>query len=129
MPASRNARAMTLAPRSWPSSPGFATSTRIFLSFMFCIVALANELPQRPIGFDERLQLCIREKIAAVRSESLNCVWVARIVKECDAFASYRKIVEIFLSVGQRLLRLARDFQIFSVAVRPAKLLQNLFAF
>src|SRR5271169_1305764 len=29
MPASRSARAMTLAPRSWPSSPGLATSTRI----------------------------------------------------------------------------------------------------
>src|SRR6266852_4424906 len=32
MPASRNARAMTLAPRSCPSRPGFATSTRIFRS-------------------------------------------------------------------------------------------------
>src|ERR1700721_450914 len=32
MPASRSARAITLAPRSCPSSPGFATSTRILLS-------------------------------------------------------------------------------------------------
>ena len=31
MPASRSARAMTLAPRSWPSRPGFAITTRIFL--------------------------------------------------------------------------------------------------
>ena len=30
IPASRSARAITLAPRSWPSSPGFATKTRIF---------------------------------------------------------------------------------------------------
>src|SRR5947207_3435855 len=30
MPASRNARAMIFAPRSWPSSPGFATTTLIF---------------------------------------------------------------------------------------------------
>src|SRR4051794_18326545 len=30
MPASRNARAITFAPRSCPSRPGFATSTRIF---------------------------------------------------------------------------------------------------
>src|SRR5215212_7105446 len=30
MPASRRARAMTLAPRSWPSRPGFAITTRIF---------------------------------------------------------------------------------------------------
>src|SRR6185437_3512386 len=29
MPASRKARAMILAPRSWPSSPGLATTTRI----------------------------------------------------------------------------------------------------
>ena len=29
MPASRSARAMTFAPRSWPSSPGFAMTTRI----------------------------------------------------------------------------------------------------
>src|ERR1043166_3586009 len=29
MPASRRARAMTLAPRSWPSRPGLATSTRM----------------------------------------------------------------------------------------------------
>src|SRR5436305_5006012 len=32
MPASRSARAMILAPRSWPSRPGFATTTRIFFS-------------------------------------------------------------------------------------------------
>src|ERR1700683_2410700 len=32
MPASRNARAMTLAPRSCPSSPGLATRTRILKS-------------------------------------------------------------------------------------------------
>src|SRR5437762_3432843 len=34
MPASRSARAITLAPRSCPSSPGLATSTRIFCSVM-----------------------------------------------------------------------------------------------
>src|SRR5712692_5960562 len=34
MPASRSARAMIFAPRSWPSRPGFAISTRIF----FCII-------------------------------------------------------------------------------------------
>src|SRR5882672_3431117 len=32
MPASRSARATTFAPRSWPSSPGFAISTRIFFA-------------------------------------------------------------------------------------------------
>src|ERR1017187_5815315 len=29
IPASRNARAMTFAPRSWPSRPGLAITTRI----------------------------------------------------------------------------------------------------
>src|ERR1700675_3947397 len=32
MPASRKARAMIFAPRSWPSSPGLAISTRILFS-------------------------------------------------------------------------------------------------
>src|SRR5476651_1645404 len=40
MPASRRARAITLAPRSWPSSPGFATSTRILRSLV-----ISNSLP------------------------------------------------------------------------------------
>src|SRR3954452_3311114 len=31
IPASRSARAMIFAPRSWPSRPGLATTTRIFL--------------------------------------------------------------------------------------------------
>src|SRR5215831_3363279 len=39
MPASRSARAMTFAPRSWPSRPGLAMSTRIFFS----------GIPQRPL--------------------------------------------------------------------------------
>src|SRR5713226_8253651 len=34
MPASRNARAITFAPRSWPSRPGLATRTRIFCSLI-----------------------------------------------------------------------------------------------
>src|SRR5256885_2940924 len=32
IPASRNARATTFAPRSWPSNPGFAIRTRIFFA-------------------------------------------------------------------------------------------------
>src|SRR4051812_21562081 len=34
MPASRSAAAITRAPRSWPSSPGFPTSTRILRSIV-----------------------------------------------------------------------------------------------
>src|SRR3954463_10246826 len=36
MPASRRARAITLAPRSWPSRPGLATKTRIRRSIQRC---------------------------------------------------------------------------------------------
>src|SRR5215813_12532919 len=50
MPASRRARAMTLAPRSWPSRPGFAMSTRIGrsapLSFAIVREEFINSLPQ-----------------------------------------------------------------------------------
>src|ERR1700685_1759831 len=47
MPASRRARAITLAPRSWPSRPGLAMRTRIFISGMrwegyFKILGLGN---------------------------------------------------------------------------------------
>src|ERR1051326_6588992 len=38
-PASRKARAMTFAPRSWPSRPGFATTTRIFSLLMELLYA------------------------------------------------------------------------------------------
>src|SRR5436190_12258702 len=40
MPASRKARAMTLAPRSWPSRPGLAITTRIF-----CMVVAGIQFP------------------------------------------------------------------------------------
>src|SRR2546425_2789327 len=42
IPASRSARATTLAPRSWPSRPGFAIRTRIFFAI-------------RPASIEERL--------------------------------------------------------------------------
>ena len=35
MPASRSARAMIFAPRSWPSRPGLAINTLIFFSAIF----------------------------------------------------------------------------------------------
>src|SRR4051794_32871398 len=41
MPASRSVRAMIFAPRSWPSRPGFATTTRI-LRLMRASVSGAN---------------------------------------------------------------------------------------
>src|SRR3954454_24467670 len=56
IPASRSARAMTFAPRSCPSRPGFATSTRIFLSLMLeggLLVESVN-VAQRVADFAER---------------------------------------------------------------------------
>src|SRR5579872_862833 len=46
MPASRSARAMTLAPRSCPSRPGLATSTRIG-EVRSCIGTLKNSTARR----------------------------------------------------------------------------------
>src|SRR3989338_8252560 len=59
MPASRNARAMTLAPRSWPSRPGLAISTRIFFSVTAASLPLLVNLwlgELDPKGFEELFQ-------------------------------------------------------------------------
>src|SRR5690242_20242725 len=50
MPASRSARAMIFAPRSWPSRPGFATTTRIFLvAVAFIVGRESRRVEQRPV--------------------------------------------------------------------------------
>src|ERR1700712_5285152 len=49
MPASRRARAMILAPRSCPSRPGFATTTRIFL-LPCCAGAACSAVPSMPLA-------------------------------------------------------------------------------
>src|SRR5579864_2526174 len=57
MPASRNARAITLAPRSWPSSPGLATNTRIGLFIQSDRARFpigAEHIPQSAADFAER---------------------------------------------------------------------------
>src|SRR5260370_40480186 len=57
MPASRNARAITLAPRSCPSNPGLATSTRIRLFIQSDRARLligAEHIPQSVTDFTER---------------------------------------------------------------------------
>src|SRR3954447_21015809 len=51
MPASRSAAAMTRAPRSWPSSPGFPTRTRILPS-------MRSEPRRGLIGAKAFLQRC-----------------------------------------------------------------------
>src|SRR5260370_4078357 len=57
IPASRNARAITLAPRSCPSSPGLATNTRIGLFIQSDRARLrigAEHIPQRFTDVTER---------------------------------------------------------------------------
>src|SRR5579864_316198 len=57
MPASRRARAITLAPRSCPSNPGLATSTRIRLFIQSDCARLligAEHIPQSVTDFTER---------------------------------------------------------------------------
>src|SRR5262245_23778433 len=51
MPASRSARAITFAPRSCPSSPGFATSTRIFELINLRIGELSALKPVLSFGY------------------------------------------------------------------------------
>src|SRR5215208_4651605 len=55
MPASRRARAITFAPRSWPSSPGLATSTRIGCCILqVCrLLVHAEDIAQRVADFTQ----------------------------------------------------------------------------
>src|SRR5947208_10115416 len=64
IPASRSARAITFAPRSWPSSPGFAMTTlslrihrrnrREPASYYRDLFVLAPDLPQRVAHLADR---------------------------------------------------------------------------
>src|SRR6185436_17805057 len=51
MPASRSARAITFAPRSWPSSPGLAMMTRIFTDTCYLIPDTCLSDYRRFLGF------------------------------------------------------------------------------
>src|SRR5829696_394519 len=55
MPASRSARAMIFAPRSWPSRPGLATTTRILRLLVAALTA--------PILLDDQLHLLVRRPV------------------------------------------------------------------
>src|SRR6059036_2462910 len=58
-PASRRARATILAPRSWPSSPGLATSTRILWDVT---AGLGEERPEGFPGPDDGLPVAGRQR-------------------------------------------------------------------
>src|SRR5439155_26544960 len=57
IPASRSARAMIFAPRSWPSSPGLATTTRIFRVCVLFTAAADVMAPAAAAGLSSALAL------------------------------------------------------------------------
>src|SRR6185437_8588868 len=74
MPASRSARAMIFAPRSCPSSPGLAISTRIFLS----VIRAARIL--------QFAAFCVAQSNCHVRKKpcrSTTCPWHGAGAKGC----------------------------------------------
>src|SRR6266542_2235569 len=81
MPASRNARANTFAPRSWPSRPGFATSTRIFSS--------AKVVPRDHEPLDLAGPL-VQRRDAGVAEEALHLVLLAVAVAPVDLQGAVR---------------------------------------
>src|SRR6185312_2528187 len=83
MPASRRARAITLAPRSCPSKPGFATNTRILCS------GIVDIYP--PIVFVSKLLHRYQHAILRYGSQRLAifsiCSGVGRVTFPLGAFA------------------------------------------
>src|SRR5919197_67061 len=77
IPASRSARAMIFAPRSWPSSPGFAITTRIFRATRASLCRCLSP-PSRPLRGDE-----IAVPVEAPLGDALE----RRVVDEDDAEA------------------------------------------
>src|SRR4051795_10613827 len=67
MPASRNARAMIFAPRSCPSRPGLATTTRIFL-FVAVDMSGCAALGRRGLG---RLIVLERDDLRGARPDAV----------------------------------------------------------
>src|SRR3990170_5897433 len=93
MPASRRKRAMTLAPRSWPSRPGLAISTRIFFSVTESSLLLLVNLglgELDPQGFEELFQQEV-EPFRVVHEKS-----VADVVHHRELRAS-NALVEVFV--------------------------------
>src|SRR5579872_5954248 len=127
MPASRSARAMIFAPRSCPSSPGFAISTRIFLS----VIGVARILQFAPF--------CVPQNDCHVRKKlcrSTTCPWHdagsnskdARALRDGDFFVdaedisqrvayfterrvSFHGVVNMRHQIFLTLRRLAKSFQ------------------
>src|ERR1041384_7433154 len=75
MPASRRARAMIFAPRSWPSRPGLAIKTRIFFSGILLCDPILIYWPRRWPNFG---LLC----------EALRCFAAAPIIA-CESCLSF----------------------------------------
>src|SRR5687767_9388199 len=96
IPASRKARAITFAPRSWPSRPGFATSTLIFRSLMLVtITILTQKPPQQTVGPDKWTKLSPCEQETARGFVRSDYVSKAVVILEFDTALPDRKSVEI----------------------------------
>src|ERR1700704_5520047 len=67
IPASRNARATTFAPRSWPSKPGFAMRMRIF--FAIRITSVEERLLPGAEGLPHHIDDLAQGRLRADRIE------------------------------------------------------------
>src|SRR6187551_1552560 len=84
IPASRSARAMIFAPRSWPSRPGLATTTRILRAMGPSISGGGSRRAAAPSARYEEVLLCGAD-VRADRADELvrdlgESVIVARVV-------------------------------------------------
>src|SRR4051812_32818787 len=97
MPASRSARAMIFAPRSCPSRPGLATTTRIFL-FVAVVMSGAGRLIVRP-----RARLAPLERDDARRARP-HAALAEAVAADCPEQTAVR--------AGGRLLAAAEEQQV-----------------
>src|SRR5271157_3722740 len=80
MPASRSARAITFAPRSWPSRPGLAMRTRIRLSGMGWCQRVGKHTSGLPQVYKEILEQAVEfvgviheKRVAVARKDFIAC--------------------------------------------------------
>src|SRR6059058_2184402 len=74
IPASRSARAMIFAPRSCPSRPGFATTTRIFFSEEAATGPRSLERGRFPVRAEHLLKRLHHLSLGGIRSGRLEQV-------------------------------------------------------
>src|ERR1043165_2754789 len=90
MPASRSALAITLAPRSWPSSPGFATTTRIGPAATPITASLKRLLKQKLKRLFKRLMPEVNERYRQHPASRRFAVRTEGEITRWDTFAARR---------------------------------------